>query len=156
MKQSTLELWVGIFVAIGLAAIAFLSFNIANLSTQSSGKNYTLYAEFGDIGGLKVKAPVKSAGVVIGRITKIELDTKKFVAKVTMNIDDHYQFSQDTSAEILTSGLLGEQYIGLTQGGDETMLANGDQITLTNSALVLEQLLGKFMTNFAEKNAEAD
>lgn len=156
MKQSTLELWVGIFVAIGLAAIAFLSFNIANLSTQGSGKNYTLYAEFGDIGGLKVKAPVKSAGVVIGRITKIELDTKKFVAKVTMNIDDHYHFSQDTSAEILTSGLLGEQYIGLTQGGDETMLANGDQITLTNSALVLEQLLGKFMTNFAEKNAEAN
>ena len=156
MKQSTLELWVGIFVAIGIAAIAYLSFNVANLSTQSSGKSYTLNAEFGDIGGLKVKAPIKSSGVVIGRITNIELDTKKFRAKVTMQIDDRYHFTSDTSAEILTSGLLGEQYIGLTQGGDETMLANGDQITLTSSALVLEQLIGSFMTNFAEKNAESN
>lgn len=156
MKQSTLELWVGIFIAIGLAAIAFLSFNIANLSSQSSSKSYTLYAEFGDIGGLKIKAPIKSAGVLIGRVTNIELDPKKFVAKATLQVDDHYHFSQDTSAEILTSGLLGEQYIGLIQGGDEAVLKNGDQITLTSSALVLEQLLGKFMTNFAEKNAEAN
>lgn len=154
MKRSTIDLWVGLFVAIGLAAVTFLSLKVANLTPQSSADTYTLVAEFDNIGGLKVKAPVKSSGVVVGRVSKIELDTKRYVARATLTLDKQYQFSRDTSAEILTAGLLGEQYIGLTQGGDPDNLASGDRISLTSSALVLEQLIGKFMTSFAEKGSQ--
>lgn len=155
MKKSSLELLVGLFVALGVAAIVFLSFRVAGgESLSGSQPTYTVYASFSDIGGLKVKAPVKAAGVVVGRVENIQLDTQTFQAKVTLKIDKKYQFSSDVSAQILTSGLLGDQYIGLTQGGDTENLANGDTITLTSSALVLEQLIGKFMTNFAEGNAK--
>ena len=112
-----------------------------------------MYAEFDNIGWLKVKAPVKMAGVVVGRVTDIRLDNKSFRARATLEMDKQYQFSRDVSAEILTSGLLGEQYIGLLQGGDPDNLAAGDTIKLTSSALVLEQLIGKFMLNAAEKPA---
>ena len=144
MKRSTLELWVGIFVALGIAAVVFLSLRVAGGQTVS--------ASFTDIGGLKVKAPVKASGVVVGRVSSIQLDPKTYRAKVSLDIDSQYRFSTDVSAEILTSGLLGEQYIGLQQGAEETELKNGDTIEITSSALVLEQLIGKFMTNTVEKN----
>jgi len=153
MKRATIDIWVGIFVAIGLASITFLSLKVANLTDSNSGTTYNVYAEFDNIGGLKAKAPVKSSGVVVGRVTKIELNTLSYRARVTLSINTQYQFSHDTSAEILTAGLLGEQYIGLTQGGEEELLKEGDKLTLTSSALVLEQLIGKFMTNMAEKPA---
>ncbi|GGY29141.1 outer membrane lipid asymmetry maintenance protein MlaD [Paludibacterium paludis] len=156
LKRSTIDLWVGIFVAIGIASVAFLSLKVANLAPQSADKSYELYADFDNIGGLKVKAPVKSSGVVVGRVSGIALDTKRYVAHVTLSMDTRYAFSRDTSAEILTSGLLGEQYVGLTQGGDPENLKQGDTITLTSSAIVLEQLIGKFMTSFAEKGAAGD
>ncbi|HNX70040.1 outer membrane lipid asymmetry maintenance protein MlaD [Rivihabitans pingtungensis] len=154
MKRATIDLWVGIFAALGCAAVLFLALKTANL-TVGSGSNgtYSLYAEFDNIGGLKVKAPVKMAGVVVGRVTDIRLDNKSFRARATLEMDKQYQFSRDVSAEILTSGLLGEQYIGLLQGGDPDNLAAGDTIKLTSSALVLEQLIGKFMLNAAEKPA---
>lgn len=151
MKRSTIDLWVGLFVAIGIAAVTFLSLKVANLTPQSQDKTYPLYAEFGNIGGLKVKAPVKSSGVVVGRVASIQLDTKTYLARVNLEIDKQYQFSRDVSAEILTSGLLGEQYVGLTEGGDMENLKPGERIEITSSALVLEQLIGKFMLNFAEK-----
>jgi len=151
MKRTTIDLWVGIFVAIGIACVTFLSLKVANLTADSSGSTYVLSANFDNIGGLKVKAPVKSSGVVVGRVTGISLDTQRYVAHVTMTLDSHYTFSRDTSADILTSGLLGEQYVGLTEGGDPDTLKNGDSLTITSSALVLEQLISKFMLSFGEK-----
>lgn len=154
MKRSVLELWVGIFVVLGVAALLFLSFRVASGSSDADGgQAYTVTASFNDIGGLKVKAPVKAAGVVVGRVTSIVLDPKDYRAKVSIQLQKQYQFSTDTSAQILTSGILGEQYIGLMQGAEEEHLANGSNIDLTSDALVLEQLIGKFMTSFAEKNA---
>ncbi|MDC7700777.1 outer membrane lipid asymmetry maintenance protein MlaD [Vogesella indigofera] len=155
MKRSIIDLWVGIFVAIGLASVTFLALKVANLTPQSNNNSYTLIAEFDNIGGLKVKAPVKSSGVVVGRVSNIELDTKRYVARATLTLDGQYHFSRDTSAEILTAGLLGEQYVGLVQGGEEENLKPGDRLQLTSSALVLEQLIGKFMTSFAEGNNKA-
>jgi phospholipid/cholesterol/gamma-HCH transport system substrate-binding protein len=151
MKRSTIDLWVGLFVAIGIVAVTFLSLKVANLAPQSQNQTYVLYADFSNIGGLKVKAPVKASGVVVGRVADIQLDHKSYLAHVTLEIDKRYPFSRDTSAEILTSGLLGEQYVGLTEGGDEENLKPGERIQITSSALVLEQLIGKFMLNFAEK-----
>ena len=151
MKRTTLDLWVGLFAALGCAALLFLALRAANLTTSVANEPYTLYAEFDNIGGLKVKAPVKMAGVVVGRVAGIELDRKSFRARATLVVDKSYTFSRDVSAEILTSGLLGEQYIGLMQGGDPDDLAENDTIKLTSSAMVLEQLIGKFMLNAAEK-----
>lgn len=152
MKQSTLELWVGFFVAISIAALVFLSLQVAG---RDGGINkttsYTVYAEFDDIGGLKVKAPVRTAGVVVGRVANIQLNKETFRAKVALELSDAYHFSSDVSAQILTSGILGEQYIGLQEGGEEETLNAGDTITMTSSAMVLENLIGKFMTAFADK-----
>ena len=153
MKRATVDLWVGVFVAIGLLSVAFLSLKVANLTSASGDTTYTLYADFDNIGALKVKAPVKSSGVVVGRVVSIGLDKDTYRAHVTLSLDSQYQFSRDASAEILTSGLLGEQYIGVTQGGDEDVLKPGEKFTLVSSALVLEQLIGKFMTSMAEKPA---
>lgn len=155
MRKNSLELMVGLFVILGIAAIIFLSFRVAGGNGLSSSEPvYTLHASFSDIGGLKPKAPVKTAGVVVGRVDQINLNPQTYWADVTLKIDKKYQFSTDTSAQILTSGLLGDQYIGLAAGGDTDNLTNGDTITITSSALVLEQLIGKFMTNFAEGNAK--
>lgn len=154
MKRSTIDLWVGIFVALGIAAVTFLSLKVANLVPQSANQSYVLYADFDNVGGLKVKAPVKEAGVVIGRVADIRLNPKTYRARVTLNIDKTYQISDDASASILTAGLLGEQYIGMLQGGSETNLAPGGTITITSSAMVLEQLIGKFMTGFTDKSAD--
>ena len=157
MKRSTLEIWVGLFVALGIAAVAFLSLRVAQGTPwgNTAQQNYTVYADFSDIGGLKVKAPVRAAGVLVGRVSDIQLDPKSYQAKVSLSLDGKYQFSSDVSAQILTSGLLGEQYIGLVQGGDMDDLKAGDTITLTSSAMVLENLIGKFMTSFTEKNAQS-
>lgn len=144
-----MDIWVGIFVAIGIAATVFISLRVANLASSTSGATYTVSADFDNIGGLKVRAPVKSAGVVVGRVTDIALDTTTFRAMVTMDLEQRYNFSRDTSASIFTSGLLGEQYVGLEIGGEEQSLQNGDKITLTSSAMVLESLISGFMLNKA-------
>lgn len=155
MKKNVLEFWVGLFVLLGVIAVGFLAFRVAGGTALGggSGQTYTVYADFTDIGGLKVNAPVKASGVLVGRVGGIQLDPKTYQAKVSLNLNTQYRFSSDVSAQILTSGLLGEQYIGLQQGGDEENLAAGDTITITGSAMVLENLIGKFMTNFAEKNS---
>lgn len=153
MKRTTIDLWVGIFVAIGIACVVFLALKVANLTPQSASTSYVLTADFDNIGGLKIKAPVKSSGVVVGRVRNIQLDTQRYVAHVTMSIDNQYHFSRDTSAAILTAGLLGEQYVGLTEGGDPDNLQPGGKITITSSALVLEQLISKFMLSFAENGS---
>jgi phospholipid/cholesterol/gamma-HCH transport system substrate-binding protein len=150
MERSTLDLWVGIFVVAGFGALMVLAFKVGNLSTYNVSQSYQLQAHFDNIGGLKTQASVKSAGVLVGRVTEVKLDTKLYKARVTMNIDKRYQFPKDTFANILTSGLLGEQYIGLMPGGDEVMLKDGEEFKKTQSAVVLEDLIGKFLYNKAE------
>lgn len=154
MKKSVLEFWVGVFVLLGFVALGALSFKVAGNKGGfgSSTQTYTVYAEFEDIGGLKVQAPIKTAGVLVGRVSGIHLDPQNFQAKVSMELDKQYPFSVDASAAILTSGLLGEQYIGLTNGGDETKLQHGDTLSLTTSAMVLENLINKFVSNFMSKD----
>ncbi|ULJ62934.1 outer membrane lipid asymmetry maintenance protein MlaD [Wielerella bovis] len=154
MKKSVLEFWVGVFVLLGFLALGALSFKVAGNKGGfgSSTQTYTVYAEFEDIGGLKVQAPIKTAGVLVGRVSSIQLDPQNFQAKVSMELDKQYPFSVDASAAILTSGLLGEQYIGLTNGGDEAKLQHGDTLSLTTSAMVLENLINKFVSNFMSKD----
>ncbi|MBI5658424.1 MAG: outer membrane lipid asymmetry maintenance protein MlaD [Nitrosomonadales bacterium] len=151
MERSTLDLWVGIFVVVGFGALAVLAFKVGNLSTYNVSQSYQLQAYFDNIGGLKAQASVKSAGVLVGRVTEVRLDTSLYKARVTMNIDKRYQFPKDTFANILTSGLLGEQYIGLMAGGDEVMLKDGEEFKKTQSAVVLEDLIGKFLYGKAEE-----
>ena len=145
MSRSTLDLWVGIFVTIGIAAILFLALKVGNLTSVASTPGYHLQAAFDNIGGLKLRAPVKAAGVVVGRVEQIRLDPQTYQAIVSMKIDKGYQFTKDTIASILTSGLLGEVYIGLDSGGDTKMLADGGRIAKTQSAIVLEKLIGQFL-----------
>jgi phospholipid/cholesterol/gamma-HCH transport system substrate-binding protein len=150
MERTALDLWVGVFVVAGLAALVVLALKVGNLSTYNVSESYELQAHFSNIGGLKPQASIKSAGVLVGRVTGITLDTERYEAKVTMSVDKRYKFPKDTFANILTSGLLGEQYIGLMPGGDEKMLGNGDELKKTQSAVVLEDLIGKFIYNKAE------
>ena len=145
MNRSTIDLWVGIFVVIGIGAIIFLSLRVGNLLTTTNAPGYHLEAAFDNIGGLKVRAPVKAAGVVVGRVERIRLDPQSFQAVVTLLVDKGYHFIRDTIASILTSGLLGEVYIGLDSGGDTQMLADGARIAKTQSAVVLEKLIGQFL-----------
>jgi phospholipid/cholesterol/gamma-HCH transport system substrate-binding protein len=145
MERSTLDLWVGLFVVAGIGALLVLAMKVGNMGGISVGDSYMLTANFDNIGGLKPRAPVKSAGVVVGRVASIQFDNEKFVARVTMNIDNGFKFPKDTSASILTSGLLGEQYIGLEGGGDTANLASGERIKQTQSAVVLEKLIGQFL-----------
>lgn len=154
MNRATLDLWVGIFVAIGLGALLFLGLKVGNLTFASAGETYQLHAKFDNIGGLKVRAPVKSAGVVVGRVSEIKFDPVAYVAVVTMLIDKRYQFPRDTFATINTSGLLGEQYISFEVGGDTAMLKDGDFIKKTQSAVVLEKLISQFLFS-NNKAAEA-
>jgi ABC-type transport system involved in resistance to organic solvents, periplasmic component len=156
MKRATIDLWVGIFVAIGLVSLVFLALKVGNLMTWSNAPGYHIEAHFHNIGGLKARAPVKAAGVVVGRVENITLDPILYEAVATLNIQKQYQFSRDTIASILTSGLLGEVYIGLDVGGDEEMLADGDRITKTQSAIVLEKLIGQFMLNQASSSTDGD
>src|SRR6188472_730242 len=131
MNRSAIDLWVGIFVVIGLGAIAFLSLKVGNLTSVSSAPGYHLEAAFDNIGGLKVRAPVKAAGVVVGRVESIKLDPKTYEAQVSLNVEKQYQFTKDTIASILTSGLLGEVYVGLDAGGDTQMISDGGRIAKT-------------------------
>ena len=145
MERTTLDLWVGMFVVAGFGALVMLAMKVGNLGTYNVSESYQVHGYFTNIGGLKVKASVKSAGVLIGRVTEISLDPQRFEAKVVMSLDKRYNFPKDTFANILTSGLLGEQYIGLMPGGDEAMLKAGEEIKQTQSAMVLEDLIGKFL-----------
>jgi phospholipid/cholesterol/gamma-HCH transport system substrate-binding protein len=145
MNRATLDLWVGVFVAIGLGSLLFLALKVGNLTLANSGEMYQLQAKFDNIGGLKVRGAVKSAGVVVGRVSQIYLDPEAFVAVVSMHIDNRYKFPRDTFATINTSGLLGEQYIGFDVGGDTEMLKDGDMLKKTQSAIVLEKLISQFM-----------
>ena len=154
MNRATIDLWVGIFVVIGIAALLFLAMKVGNLASFSGGEAYNVHARFVNIGGLKVRAPIKSAGVVVGRVADIRFDNETYEALVSMNLDQHYQFPRDTTAKILTSGILGEQYIGLEAGGDGVMLKDGDRIRLTQSAVVLENLISQFLFNKAAEGKE--
>jgi len=156
MERTTLDLWVGVFVVLGLAALVVLGFKVGNLGTYDSSETYKIYGEFDNIGGLKIKAPVKSAGVVVGRVAAISFDSQKFQARVEVRVDSRYQFPKDTSASILTSGLLGEQYIGLEAGGDPANLKEGDQFKLTQSAVVLENLIGQMIYGKASEGEDKD
>jgi phospholipid/cholesterol/gamma-HCH transport system substrate-binding protein len=151
MKRGMIDFWVGLFAAAGIAAILFLALRVSSQNTMPASDTYTLSASFENIGGLKVRAPVKSAGVVVGRVTAIGLDKETYQARVTLAMDKHYQFSSDSSAEILTAGLLGEQYIGVSPGPDEKMLAEGDSFKITSSAMILEQLISRFLFSKAEE-----
>jgi len=152
MERTKLDLWVGAFVVVGIAALVVLALKVGNLSTYNVSETYQLQAYFNNVGGLKATASVRSAGVLVGRVTSITLDTERYEAKVTMSIDKRYQFPKDTFANILTSGLLGEQYIGLLPGGDDVMLADGGEFKKTQSAIVVEELIGKFMFNKSESS----
>lgn len=152
MNRTTLDLWVGFFVAVGLGALLFLALKVGNMASSSSGETYAISAEFDNIGGLKVRGAVKSAGVVVGRVTNIRFDPETFNAVVSLNIDARYKFPRDTSVTINTSGLLGEQYIGFKAGGDPEMWKPGVLIKKTQSAVVLEELISKFMFNKAAED----
>lgn len=145
MQRSKNDLWVGLFVLIGAVAILFLSLQSANLLSLNFQSNYRVTAKFDNIGGLKPKAPVKSAGVVVGRIEGIAFDDKSFQARVTLALDSRYTFPKDSSLKILTSGLLGEQYVGIEAGSADRNLGQGDAITATQSAVVLENLISQFL-----------
>lgn len=140
----------GAFVVAGFVALAILAFKVGNLSTYNVSESYQLKANFGNIGGLKPTASVRSAGVLIGRVTEIRLDASRYEAEVIMSIDKRYQFPKDTLISIQTSGLLGEQYVGLKPGMDEEMLKHGDEIRQSRSAMVLEDLIGQFIAGKAE------
>ena len=154
MNRITLDLWVGVFVAIGLGALLFLALKVGNLASANTGETYVLKANFDNIGGLKVRAPVKSAGVVVGRVGDIRLDAERYVAVVTMNISSQSKFPRDTFAKIRTSGLLGEQYVGLDVGGDAELIKPGESVKKTESAMVLEDLVGQFLFNKAAEGNE--
>lgn len=149
MQRSKNDLWVGLFVLLGGAGILFLALQAANLLSLSFQATYRVAAKFDNIGGLKPKAAVKSSGVVVGRVESIEFDDKSFQAKVQIAMENRYTFPKDSSLKILTSGLLGEQYIGIEAGADEKTLAAGDTISTTQSAVVLENLISQFLYNKA-------
>lgn len=153
MQRSKNDIWVGLFVLLGGVALLFLAMQSANLLTLSFQSSYRVTAQFDNIGGLKPKAALKSAGVVVGRVEAITFDDKSFRARVTLAIESRYAFPKDSSLKILTSGLLGEQYIGIEPGAEEKLLANGDKLSATQSAVVLENLIGQFLYSKASEGA---
>lgn len=156
MQRATLDLWVGIFVMAGIGALVVLALKAANMGSFTAAETYTVFAEFDNIGGLKARAPVKSSGVVVGRVNGIVFDTQSYKARVRMDIDKRYPFSKDTSASVLTAGLLGEQYVGLETGADTANLKDQDKLTLTQSAVVLERLIGQFLYSKAADGGKSD
>ncbi|WP_338846187.1 outer membrane lipid asymmetry maintenance protein MlaD [Massilia sp. W12] len=156
MQRKAIDVWVGLFVLAGMAALMFLALKAGNMSSLNlGGQTYQVSARFDNIGGLKPQAPVKSAGVVVGRVAAIRFDDKKFNALVTLNMQAEYKFPKDSSLKILTAGLLGEQYIGIEAGGAAENLAAGDQIKMTSSAVVLEDLIGQFLYSKAAEGKDA-
>jgi len=154
MGKKSIETLVGLFVLLGMLGFVFLALKSANLGSISGSDTYTLVARFDNVGGLKPRAPVRSAGVNVGRVTAITLDGKTFQGVVSLDIDRRFQFPKDSAAKILTSGLLGDQYVGIEPGGDEKNLAAGDNIAQTQSAVVLENLIGQFLTGKAGDAAD--
>ena len=155
MQQSKNDVWVGLFVMLGVVALVFLALQSANLLTLDFQTGYRVTARFDNIGGLKPQAAVRSAGVVVGRVESITFDDKTYQARVTLQLQDRYAFPKDSSLKILTSGLLGDQYIGIDPGAREKNLANGDKVTSTQSAVVLENLIGQFLYGKAEEGGSA-
>jgi phospholipid/cholesterol/gamma-HCH transport system substrate-binding protein len=155
MQRSSNDVWVGLFVLIGAAAVLFLALQSANLLSLNFQTTYRVIAKFDNIGGLKPKAAVKSAGVVVGRVESITFDDKSFQARVALELETRYAFPKDSSLKILTSGLLGEQYIGVEAGAEEKTLASGDTITTTQSAVVLENLISQFLYSKAAEGPDA-
>jgi phospholipid/cholesterol/gamma-HCH transport system substrate-binding protein len=155
MNRATIDVWVGVFVAAGFAGLLFLALKVGNLAAFSTSQTYQIDAKFANIGGLKIRAPVKGAGVVVGRVSEVRFDNESFEAIVTLNLDTRFQFPRDTAAKILTSGLLGEQYVGLEAGGDGVMLKQGDRLRLTQSAVVLENLISQFLFSKAAEDKDA-
>jgi len=151
MNKTVLDLWVGLFVIAGMAALLFLALKVGSMNVVKTSDSYEIIAKFDNVGGLKVRAPVRSAGVVVGRVTDIQFDGENFEAIVTLRIDNRFSFPKDTLAAIMTSGLLGEQYIGLDAGGDPVKLKDKDRIFLTQSAVVLENLIGQFLYGKAQE-----
>ena len=145
MNRGLMDFWVGLFVVLGMVATMFIALRVANTSAIATGEMYNVTAAFDNIGNLKARAPVKSAGVVVGRVQDIRFDTSQHRAVVTVGLDKRYQFSADASMSILTTGLLGEQYIGVQNGADEAPLEDGSEVWLTSSAVVLESLIGELM-----------
>ena len=156
MKKQSLDIWVGLFVAMGLLALLFLALKAGNMSAFTFEPTYQVTARFDNIGGLKPRAPVKSAGVVVGRVAEIRFDDQTYQATVVMTLETRYKFPKDSSAKILTSGLLGEQYIGLEAGGDENMIAQGSKLTQTQSAIVLENLISQFLYSKASDGTPSE
>lgn len=155
MGKRGIETLVGMFVLLGMGGLVFLALQAANLGSLSGGAIYTVQARFDNIGGLKPRAPVRSAGVLVGRVKSIALDSTTFQGVVTLDIERGYTFPKDTAAKILTAGLLGDQYVGLEPGGDDANLGDGDTIAQTQSAVVLENLIGQFLTGRAEEGSGA-
>jgi phospholipid/cholesterol/gamma-HCH transport system substrate-binding protein len=155
MERTTMDLWVGIFAAAGFAAIMGLAMKVGNLTSVDVGETYTVTASFENIGGLKPRAPVKSAGVVVGRVANIKFDTTLYAAQVSLELDKRYPFPKDTFANIYTAGLLGEQYVGLEAGGDVDMLKGGDKIAHTQDAVVLEKMISQFLYSKASETEES-
>ena len=153
MERNTVDLWVGAFVVAGVAALVVLALKVGNLSTYNVSKTYQLQAYFTNVGGLKPTASVRSAGVLVGRVSEIVLDRDRYEAKVTMSIDERYKFPKDTFANIQTSGLLGENFIGLLPGADDKMLSSGEVFKQTQSAIVLEDLIGQFIYGKTDNKA---
>jgi len=145
MQNKSVDFWVGLFVILGALALLFLALKVGNMSSLSFKRSYSVITKFDNIGGLKPRAPVKSAGVVVGRVGEIKFDDVTFQAVVNLQLEERYKFPKDSSAKILTAGLLGEQYIGLDPGGDTKSLMAGDQIKMTQSAIVLENLISQFL-----------
>jgi phospholipid/cholesterol/gamma-HCH transport system substrate-binding protein len=145
MERTTIDIWVGAFVAVGFAALLVLALKVGYIGGEGQRDAYKLEARFDNIGGLKVRAPAKAAGVVVGRVERIKFDPATYQAVVTIKIDHEFQFTTDTIASILTSGLLGEVYIGLDVGGDTKMLPDGGKLAKTQSAVILEKLIGQFL-----------
>jgi phospholipid/cholesterol/gamma-HCH transport system substrate-binding protein len=156
MTREKTDFWVGLFVLLGAIALVFLALRAGNMSSFSFAPTYQVTAHFDNLGGLKVRAPVKSSGVVVGRVASIGFDNQRYQAVATLDIEQQFKFPSDSSASILTSGLLGEQYVGLTPGGEEKMLAQGSEIQFTQSAVVLEELISKFLYNSASDKGTAE
>ena len=154
MNKNGLDLWVGLFVIAGVVALLFLALKVGSINAVKASDGYEVVAAFENIGGLKPRAPVKSAGVVVGRVSDISFDSQAYEALVTLRIDKRYAFPKDTSAAILTSGLLGEQYIGISAGGDSVKLKDKDRIKITQSAVVLENLIGQFLYGKAQEGTK--
>jgi phospholipid/cholesterol/gamma-HCH transport system substrate-binding protein len=156
MQRSNKDVWVGLFVMLGGAALLFLALKSANLLSLSFQQGYSVTAKFDNIGGLKPKAAVKSSGVVVGRVESITFDDKTFQARVALAMESRYAFPKDSSLKILTSGLLGEQYIGIEAGADSANLAAGDTISSTQSAVVLENLISQFLYSKASDASSSE